>query len=619
MKRILLLFLTIAMIAGSAVSVLAANQTPYTEELADSDFICGATFVLEKPADYEQWLASELQKARDIYHLNTVTVYGLEDYDDAYKAALFSQLKRLGMRVCIRIESYDADTFAFTKENAAEVMENYESLVAFTCQAEYRDTVYYYALNMPVDDPAVQENLGGVNSAMSKANQVTYAQELIRLMRQCTAENGYADAKLYLSVFYGWDGSYEVPSYASAGADGYFINNYTYPDSKELPGADTDPENILNTDRLSHIMELFLKDYPDRPPLMIECGFHTLEYNGGQWPGQTAGLVLDRQTKGVAMQTLVEYYRENYSFVEGMLYFGYNLFKEEGDPPTVMDWALQYPVEGFSEAENAGYEAGAMLQESGASEGAAVKLEAQKSISFTDCSMTQQAVLFYRADETVTLQLSSGGQMKKQIVVPASKSYTAFGVPLVLVDGYDLKITATHGTLYLDRILLLEQLEAEYALCNGTLQVIQELTASMETAAQHLVGRENALFFEGVRGGDTMDITYSAQKAVALKIVLDSGTYSVELPASNTLTTVSVSATVPKNGDFGLYEEGDSGFVLDCVSLSGVPGAEVEKEQNGSQEPSNTWIYIMIGAAAVIAVFAVGAVVIVTKGKKKSK
>lgn len=348
MKKIILLAVVVMILFCNTVTVSAANQTPYTEQMAQGDYLCGATFILEKPANYAKWLEQELTQAKEEYHLNTITVYGLENYDDAYKTALFNQLKKLDMKICVRIEGYDS-TFAFTREDAAAVMSRYKELVEFTCQPQYRDTVYYYALNMPVDDPAVQENLGGVNSWRSKTNQVSYAKEIVRLMRQCTAENGYADAKLYLSVFYGWDGTYDVPSYASAGADGYFINNYTYPASDTLTGADGDPKDILNTPRLSRIMGMFLEDYPHKPPLVVESGFHTLEYNNGQWPAQTAGLVLDRETKAIAMKELVEFYEREYPFVEGLLYFGYNLFKEEGNPPAVMDWALKYPTEDKSQ------------------------------------------------------------------------------------------------------------------------------------------------------------------------------------------------------------------------------------------------------------------------------
>ena len=612
MKKLLAIILGLVLTLSMAWQVSAATLTPYTEETAESGFLCGATFVLEKPLDYEQWLATELQKARDIYHLNTITVYGLEDYDDAYKTALFTQLERLDMKVCIRIESYDAEKFAFTADDAAEVMRRYQNLVEFTSREEYRDRVYYYALNMPVDDPAVQENLGGVNSDLSKANQVAYAEEIVRLMRKCTAENGFTDAKMYLSVFYGWDGTYEVPSYASSGADGYFINNYSYPKGKNLPGADADPKDILNTSRLESIMQLYLEDYPDAPNLVIECGFHTLEYNNGQWPGQTAGLVLDKATKSVAMKAIVEFYRENYDFVEGLLYFGYNLFKEEGNPPTVMDWALQYPVEGYSEAENAGYPAGAMIAEEDASEGGAVILQQGEKISFVDCAMSQQAVLFYRAEKAVTLSLSSGGQVKKQITLPARETYGSYGFPMVLVDGYNLEIIPEDGSVVLDKLLLLSQLEAEYALCDGKMQILQEQSASMEQAAEKIVGADNALVFTGVRGGDTLNVTYRASKKTQLQIKINGNSFGVALPPAREWKTVSLNAEIPKDAELEIYEETDCGLVLDCLTLSGVPATA---QQIGVEEPKGSLTPVIIGASVAVLAAAAGLVLVLRKKK----
>lgn len=615
MKKLLTLIMVLAVICGSSLQVMAANSTPYTENTAQSGFMCGATFVLEQTPDYESWLGKELQKARDIYNIHTVTVYGLEDFDDSYKSAFFAQLERLGMKVCIRIESYDAATFAFTAEDAQKVMKRYENLVAFTCKEEYRDQVQYYALNMPVDDPAVQANLGDVNSQLSKTNQVIYAKEIVRLMRQFTKEKGYENAKLYLSVFYGWDGTYEVPSYADAGADGYFINNYSYPQGKNLPGADADPEEIINAKRLQSIIELFLEDYPQEPPLVIECGFHTLQYNDGNWPGQTAGLVLDRQTKGVALKAVVDFYRKNYPFVEGLLYFGYNLFKEEGQDATIMDWALQYPVEGYCEAETAGYAVDAKLEDAAASEGSAVKLEAEQRISFVDCMMSQQAVVFYRAEEAATVQVYSAGQLKKEIQLPATQGYGTYGFPLVLVDGYDLELVAVQGAVVLDKILLLPHLEAEYAQCSGQMETVEDLTASMELAVEKAVGAENALVFAGVRGGDTMELTYRAEKETQLKVVIDEQSFRVTLPAAKKMTTVAISASVPKDASLQLYAAADCGLLLDCVALSGIPAAVRDSTVTPMPVGNDHILPVAIGAAA--AVIATAAILWIILRRKK--
>ena len=94
------------------------------------------------------------------------------------------------------------------------------------------------------------------------------------------SRRGFTDAQMYLSIFYGWDNSFKVPSYASAGADGYFMNNYTYPkNDNNIPDETASDADLINRARLSISVSKFLKDYPDKP-LVVEFGFHTLEYNG---------------------------------------------------------------------------------------------------------------------------------------------------------------------------------------------------------------------------------------------------------------------------------------------------------------------------------------------------
>lgn len=572
MKKLVLLVLTMTMILGCTAQTFAATLTPYEEQVSTDNYLCGATFMLEKTSDDAAWLKTELTRAKNIYHLNAITVYGLEDYDDTYKQLLFDQLKALDMKICVRIESYDGSTFAFTKQDAASVVSQYKSLIEFTSRPENRETVLYYALNMPVDDPTVQANLGGVNSEMSKTNQVSYAEEFVRLMREATAGYGNTEAKLYLSVFYGWDCSFDVPSYASANPDGYFINNYSYPVGKTLPGADGDPEEIINAACLKNMMECFLADYPGGAPLVVECGFHTLEYNHGQWPGQTAGLVLDRETKGVAMKATVDFYKKNYPFVEGILYFGYNLFKEEGTPAAVMDWSLRYPVDGETEAENAGYAAEDYASDPEASEGAAVLLTEGKSLSFSQCVMTQQLVLFYRAENAPSLELRSDGRTKRTITLPAAEAYRAYGIPLVLAQDSNLEIVCTGGSIRIDKLLLMDKLEAEYGELSGNVQIVSVPEASAGKAIENLTGEGNAARFTGVRGGETLELTYMAAEKTQLHLLLDGQEYRVTLEAADEFKTVKLSAQVARDGEIALYAEADTGLRVDCLTLSGTPG-----------------------------------------------
>ena len=302
----------------------------------------GATLALDDAALRQADLCGLLeQMKRDGF--NTVNFYGLEranaNWDD-----LFAALDRLRMQAVVRIEDYSAGFSFSAQADVPDVLGRYQALLDYVCAEEHRRAVAYFALNMPVDDGRVTGPLGGVNSPECRRRQVEYAAALVSAMRMETHRRGFSTARLYLSVFYGWDNTYDVPSYQPAGADGYFLNNYSYPAvdrrAPALPCADTE---LINQARLSVAVEKYRSQYPGMP-LMVEFGFHTLEYNHGRWPGQTAGLVSDRPAKEQAIRATLAYY-DTVPEYQGYLYFGYNLYKEEGEPPAVMDWALRYPQE----------------------------------------------------------------------------------------------------------------------------------------------------------------------------------------------------------------------------------------------------------------------------------
>ncbi len=252
---------------------------------------------------------------------------------------------------------------------------------------------------------------------------------------------GFADAKMFLSLFYGWDNTYEIPSYAGAGADGYFINNYSYPKSGRVPTAQDDDATLINAERLRVSMDTFVRQYGDKP-IVVECGFHTLEYNGGERPNQTAGLVQDLAAKRRAVRAMAEFYGANYPQVRGILYFGYNLYKEEGTPPTVLDWALQYPSRELVQAEDAGRSGQAEVIEDAVAEGGmAVRLSgAQSGLSFSKCLAAQQLALRYKAEQPVLVGLYVGGKLKRTAELPASADYTERGILISVVEGYDLDL-----------------------------------------------------------------------------------------------------------------------------------------------------------------------------------
>lgn len=297
--------------------------------------IIGATLTLAN-ADSEEKLTALLEgMKRDGF--NTVNVYALEEYK--FIDHFFTELARLQLYVVVRIEAY-SDDFAFKRADIGYILEKYEKLLNLVCVPGNARCVRYFALNMPVDDPAVQVKFGGVNTATCIESQVDYAQYFVAAMRDETGRRGFESAKLFLSVFYGWDNSFNTPGYKAAGADGYFLNNYSYPKTNTIPHNDMEDEDLINAERLSVSIGKFQNQYRGKP-LVIEFGFHTLEYNGGEKPDQTAGLVDMRKTKKRAIEATHSFY-EGVDECTGYLYFGYNLYKKEGIPPAVMDWTYTY-------------------------------------------------------------------------------------------------------------------------------------------------------------------------------------------------------------------------------------------------------------------------------------
>ena len=275
-------------------SLFASVMTPYAEKVDPEEFYNGATFDIGPGNFNNEEFSKELEKANSLYNINTITIYGFEGLSQSSQQYIFSELSRLGMKIVIRIESYPQD-FSFSEADAKTVVSSYSALIDFCSDENRRDTVAYFALNMPVDDIAVQRNAGGLNTRAWIDAQKSYASAFVRLMREECARNGWDDAKMYLSVFYGWDNTFKTPSYKDAGADGYFINNYTYPDSSSL--SSSDPLEIINAKRLAVSMKTYEKQYGDAPVVM-EWGFHTIDFNGGIQPNQTAGLVLQPQLPG---------------------------------------------------------------------------------------------------------------------------------------------------------------------------------------------------------------------------------------------------------------------------------------------------------------------------------
>jgi LmbE family N-acetylglucosaminyl deacetylase len=286
--------------------------TPYRRWLPPGEFLQGAAADASRPLDFG--------RLRRQFNINTVNVYGVSS---ANVTPLQEAAAAAGMRLVIRLEEYDPATFAFRASDASALVERYADVLARLRP----DVVAYVLVNMPVDDPRVH----------GLARQADYAREAVALVRERAP-----GVPVWLSLFYGWDGSYDIPSYEPSGADGYALTSYSYPGNRAATAA-SNTDELIDTKRLHRTADRAIAAHPGRP-IVVEYGFQTVQFHGGHWPDQTAGLVADEAAKKKAMQATTAFYRNNYHSVIGTMYFGYDIVKDEGNPPRPVDFTLLPPA-----------------------------------------------------------------------------------------------------------------------------------------------------------------------------------------------------------------------------------------------------------------------------------
>jgi hypothetical protein len=321
-------------------------MTPYPAGAGAGRFLHGATLTL-RPGDLSPTgtaaLASRLRTMRDHHRIDTVSVYGMETWDagggSQEKDTFFDLLAGLGMRVVVRLEGYDGERFAFSPDDVNRLRADYGPLIRYVAAPHRRDLVGYLGINMPLDDPGVQRRLGGIDSPLLAARQPAYATAAVAAVRRLLAGERAGDVEVYLGVFYGWDNGYRPPPYRSAGADGYVLTSYSYP-AGPIAGPGAPDAELINERRLRDTMRRFVGQYGPTAPVVVEYGFQTAAHHGGRQPDQTAGLVADRAAKWRALGATTRFYCTTYPAVRGTMYFGFNVYSTEGNPPAVLDFAL---------------------------------------------------------------------------------------------------------------------------------------------------------------------------------------------------------------------------------------------------------------------------------------
>ncbi|SDW48029.1 hypothetical protein [Paenibacillus sp. CF384] len=355
--------------------------TPYSSWVnpdltASTATIQGAEYELYHDQDTFAKIARDLPIMKNDYNINTLNLYNLETLDINEKNALFNQMSLLGMKSVPRIEWIgDVNSFRFDQAHADAVVSYYDSMLQYLVAKSSQ--VVYFAVNIPNDNSIIAGNYGGFNSQAWKNGQKDYAGYLYLALTNRLNQLGYANPKLFISIHYGWDNSWDVPVYDSSKADGYFLQTYSYPLYKDcLPGSSCwqsrygapSTNRIINVDGstdsiapagapkngLKETLGKFMGQYQNQnKPLVVEFGFHTQWFNNNTPTDQTAGLQYDIAAKNTALTAAYNYFK-SYSpnMIKGAMYFGWNLVKDEGNPSAAMDWSLQYPYSGFLEAEN---------------------------------------------------------------------------------------------------------------------------------------------------------------------------------------------------------------------------------------------------------------------------
>lgn len=556
--------------------------------------ITGATYLFNPTANAGVQMDRDFARMR-ANGVNTVGFYNLVQMTDADRDHLFDALEANDQKAAVRIEWYDGSTFDFDNGDPAftdaesvvdyytsdDPAHGYTSLLDYLIGHGRLDDVAYFAVNMPVDDGGVTNHFvtseypDGRQNPEWASSQPRYADHILTRLREVLGDG----VDLYLSVFYGWDASYPTPSYADIEhpADGYFFNNYSYPIS--TPPDETASASVrINAPRLQHAMDLLMSQYPTQP-VVVEYGFHTVDFNGGAVPNQTAGVVQSIEAKRLALAETTDYYANGSSNgqqfnVRGTLYFAQNLYKEEGNPPAVMDWTLDYPttsVESESPTVSVSDDS-TIVSADGASGGAAVSLmQKGSSAEFFNLASSDVVELTYRSTADVTVQLSVNGASPQKVKLPRARTWATQAVFLEVPLQGSITVTRTAGgSLDFDRIDTEPSFDAQTGRTHGGATVSQDGV---------LLDRKGEWWqLDHLHGATAVTVQYTAAQEASIDMRVGSENDTITLPASggtDALTTLTVPVSMDDGDNLRFAAvKGQPGVTIRAVEVSGQYQAE---------------------------------------------
>jgi hypothetical protein len=277
------------------------------------------------------------------------------------------------------------------------------------------------------------------------------------------------------------------------------------------------------------------------------------------------------------------------------MYFGYNIFKEEGNPPVLCDFALEYPGKGKVFAADGLLTGGAETAEDASSENeAVVPLKGEGSgIVFDECQQTMQVAIRYKTETDAKVGFYSEGNLKSEVTIPKSESYRVAAASATVIEGFDLEIKLLEGEgVYVDTVVFSDILEAE----NGELGGVA--TAKMDknlSGGGGVIGartKDNRVSFKSVRGGDTFSVIYKSFSAVTLGLEVDGTLYTLDLPeAKEDFIEKDAKIDIPNGANISVFSEtGNAEF--DGFRITGLPNSDsinLNKESN-NVTPAKTGI-----------------------------
>jgi len=360
---------------------------PFREPLSPASFVQGICYSPQETADQKGTLTTDLID-QDLNYIrmanaNTVNLYDLgpgvldtpvhEGSPTTLRDYVFQRCVELRLKVIARLESYPKQcngeqwTFSFDVKSppgnphrdAEWVLARYAATVA-AFKDRYKDLLLYYLVNMPLDDPEVQDELGGPFCYPTAAQQRSY----VEYLRGRIAEV-HPGATVRVMQFYSVDDTVPAAPVADL-VNGIALMSYpgrcrTHPfttglDSADCgtsaqPGDGPSMEDGLNVVIGKDQIDYWVEKARLANGLADKLG---LAMDGVGFPDQLchwSGVVADRLTKVQAIRCFADLLRQE-NLTDGYSYFALHNKKRECDiPPEEGSFGIVAPSMAADEAE----------------------------------------------------------------------------------------------------------------------------------------------------------------------------------------------------------------------------------------------------------------------------